>query len=113
MDGAVLPFNTLLASNNIFAFEKLGCEILGLNIEKVDYLLYARRLGKIPSAEDIAMNTSAESFRTQRYKLKRSVKDKFTYKIFKSAFLTYLFYYSKFGLMLHKIYYFLTGRKIK
>lgn len=113
MDGTVVPFNTLIASNDIFAFEKIGCEVLGLNIEDIDYLSYAKELGKIPSVGTIDMNTPIEPFYTRQYNLKRTAKDKFTHSIFKSAFLTHLFYYSKFGLLLHKFYYSLTGKKNK
>jgi uncharacterized protein (DUF362 family) len=113
MNGTVVPFNTLIASDDIFAFERVGSKILGIDVEDVDYLSYAKKLGKLPSAKSIHTNNPIEPFCTHQYNLKRTLKDKFVHKVFYSGFLTYLLYYSKFGILIHKIYYFLTGKKNK
>ena len=113
MCGTVVPFNTLIVSDDIFAFERVGSKILGIDVEDVDYLSYAKKLGKLPSAESIHTNSPIEPFYTHQYNLKRTLKDKFVHKVFYSRFLTYLLYYSKFGILIHKLYYFLTGKKNK
>jgi len=111
MDGEAVPFNTLIASDNIFAFEQAGCEILGVSVEQIDYLSYAKKLGKIPSSESVCLNVPIKRFCTQRYNLKRTTKDKLVREVFDSAFLTWLLYYSKLGRLIHKLYYLMTGRK--
>lgn len=113
IQGKAVPLNIFIASDDIFAFDKVGCKILGLNIEEVDYLSYMKKLGKIPSLNSLDINTNIEPFFTRQYNLKSSLKDKFIRKAFNSSYLTYLLYYSKFGILLHKFYYFLTGKKNK
>ena len=113
MDGKVVPFDTLIASNNIFAFEQIGCKVLGVNLEDVDYLSYAQSFGHIPSWESIETNLSVESFCTCQYNVKHNAKDRFTRNVFNSSFLTHLLYCSGFGVSLHQIYYSLIGKKVK
>jgi len=113
MDGTPFPFNTLIASDDIFAFEKVGCKILGVEPEDVDYLAYAAKKGKIPSFDSIDTNVPLEKFYTQKFNIRLSLKDRFIRRVFKSQLLTYLLYYSNLGILIHKVYYFLIGKKNK
>ena len=113
MDGRVVPFDTLIVSDNLYAFEEIGSKILGVKLEEVDYLSFIRGVGKFPSADSLKINAHIEEFVTQQYNLKLSLKDRFTHKVFSNEFLTYFLYYSKLGILLHKVYYCLTGKKNK
>lgn len=113
MAGRALNFNTLIVSNDIFAFEKVGCKILGVEPEDVDYLAYAAKKGKIPSFDSIDTNVLLEKFYTQKFNIRLSLKDRFIRRVFKSQLLTYLLYYSNLGILIHKVYYFLIGKKNK
>ncbi len=113
MAGTSFPLNTLIASDNIFAFEKVGCKILGVRLKDVDYLAYAAAKGKVPSFSSIDMNTSLDKFYTKKYNINLSLKDRFTRRVFNGGLLTYLLYYSKLGILIHKVYYFIIGKKNK
>lgn len=113
MNGRTVKLDTLIAADDIFAFEKAGCDILGIKEEEVDYLLYAKRITQKTQAKQIFFNLPAQSFYTHNYSLKLTLKDRAVRRAFNSSFLTYLLYYSKVGLLLHRFYYFLLGRNKK
>ena len=111
MEGRAFPLDTIIASTDVYAFERVGCEILGVDVQGVEYLAHAERLGRIPSLASIEMNGPIELFRTHQYNLVRTGKDKLVRKVFGSQVLTYVLYHSEFGQFIHKIFYSLTGKK--
>lgn len=105
MYGNSLKKDLLIASNNIGSFEVVICEMMGVNIDKVSHLTFAKQKGFLPKKiEDIEINGQLDD---SKYKstLHRSLRNKIMYKCFKSEFLTYLLYTSHFGKTLHKLFY--------
>ena len=111
MDGTAFHLDTLIAATDVCAFERIGCEILGVDPREVQYLAHAERLGELPSLASIEMKNPIEPFRTHRYSLNRTGKDRLVRVVFGSQWLTYLLYYSGFGQFIHKVFYSLTGKR--
>ena len=109
MYGNPLRKDLIIASNDIGSFEVVLCEVMGVDINNVPYLKLAKEKGFLPKGiEEIELNCELDNF---KYKstLNRSLRNKIMYKCFRSEFLTYLFYTSNFGIVLHKLFYKLRG----
>jgi uncharacterized protein (DUF362 family) len=110
MEGTVFPLNTLIVSTDVYTFERVGCEVLGLDVPEVEYLALAERLGRVPALSAIEMNLPIEPYRMHKYNLRRTPKDMLVRKVFGSSWLTYGLYYSEFGKLLHRVYYALSRK---
>ncbi|MBT9164998.1 MAG: hypothetical protein DDT23_01009 [candidate division WS2 bacterium] len=109
MYGKPIKKDLIIASNDIGSFEVVMCEIMGVDINKIPHLKFAKEKGFLPgSIDEIELNCPLDNF---KYKstLKRSLRNKIMYNCFRSEFLTYLLYTSYFGKMLHKVFYKLRG----
>ena len=104
MYGNALKKDLIIASNDIGSFEVVLCELMGVNIDKVPHLAYAKEKGYIPALEEIEINGKLNDFK-YKSSLNRSLRNKIMYQCFKSEFLTYLLYTSYFGRTLHKVFY--------
>jgi uncharacterized protein (DUF362 family) len=111
MEGNACVLNNIIACDDVFVFDAVGAKILGFQPGQISYLAYAKELGKIPSWPSFKMNSDINAFVMEQSKITRNLKDKFVRRIFGSSFLTYLLYYSRFGILIHKIYYFFIGKK--
>lgn len=109
MYGIPIRKDLIICSNDIGSFEMVLCEIMGVNINEVPHLNFAKERGFLPEdIEEIELNGQLNDF---KYKstLTRSLRNKIMYKCFNSGFLTYLLYTSHFGIMLHKLFYKIKG----
>jgi uncharacterized protein (DUF362 family) len=110
MEGTPFALDTLIAATDVHAFDRVGCEVLGLDAQEVPYLALADRLGRVPALASLEMNRPIDEFRTHKYHLEFTPRDKWVHKAFCSSWLTYLLYYSIFGRLLHRVYYAVTGK---
>lgn len=109
MYGNPLRKDLIIVSGDIGSFEVVMCEMMGVNIDEVPHLRFAKEQGFLPkSIDEIELNCRLDDF---KYKstLHRSLRNRIMYRCFKSDFLTYLLYTSYFGKTLHKLFYKLRG----
>lgn len=105
MYGNKIKKDLIIASNSIGSFEVVLCEMMGINIDRIPHLNFAKNNGFLPHGiEDVELNTQLSDFKYKSI-LNRSLQNKIMYICFKSKFLTYLLYISNFGKTLHKIFY--------
>ncbi len=105
MYGVSLKKGLIIASDEIGAFDAALCEIMGVDIDSVPHLKFARDRGFVPDTiEDIRLNRGLDEF---KYKstLSPNFRQRILYNCFRSELLTNLLYTSGFGLKLHKVFY--------
>ncbi len=110
MEGTPFALDTLIAATDVYAFDRVGCEVLGLDAQQVPYLALADRLGRVPALASLETSLPIDRFRTRRYNLRSTLRDRFVRMVFGSSWLTYLLYYSAFGRWLHRVYYLVTRK---
>lgn len=109
MYGAPLRKDLIIASNDIGSFEVTLCEIMGINIDEIPHLKYAKEKGVFPKdKKEIGLNCKLDAFKYEST-MHRSVRNKMMYQCFKSGVLTHLLYTSSFGKGLHRFFYKLRG----
>ncbi len=109
MYGKPVRKDLVIASNDIGSFDMVFCDMMGIDIDKVPHLKFAKERGFLPgSVDEIEINVELSNFKYQS-SLNRSLRNKIMYQCFKSEYLTYILYTSYFGKMLHKLFYKLRG----
>lgn len=105
MKGEVVELNWVLVTNALGVSERLATALMGIEMEKIRHLRYAKSQGMIPDMKDIQLNQPYEPFVRQRFYLKRKWTDWPGYLAFNNPFLAWLAYFSPLSDLLHKILY--------
>lgn len=105
MKGDVVDLNWLMIADNIYAADRVVCELMQIQPSKVYYLNYLKKEGVLPELRDIKFNKDYALFVKDKFFLKRLWTDYPGLWAFRSTFLSYLAYYSPFSDFLHKILY--------
>jgi uncharacterized protein (DUF362 family) len=115
MEGTAVRMNTVIASQDVGAFDLYTSELMGYPWKKVDHLRRAVALGHMPrSLDDISFNVSPREARTHVFRLHRTLRHWIALCGFKSRTITWLGYESWFGrVVLHAILYAVCGPNIK
>lgn len=105
MKGIPVALNWLLVTEGIGAGARLGCELMGIPLEKVRHLRYAQSLGLIPNREEIEVNRDIRPFQKEKFYLRRTLTDWPGFLAFHSPFISYLAYFSPLAGFLHRLLY--------
>lgn len=113
MYGDPMHMDLILASDNIGAMDLSICKIMGLDIEKVHYLMHARKLGILPDWSEIEFNQDLNKFCTHDFYLRRSIRNRVVAYAFDRPWAIHLLWDSWFADIFHKILYAVAGNPIK
>jgi len=105
MLGTPIELEWVMISNNIGASARLACELMQIQIEKIEHLRFAIESGSIPKRSEIETNTEIFGFQKEKFELHRKITDIPGYLAFNSPFLAYLGYFSPVSDLLHRILY--------
>lgn len=115
MDGAPVPMDLVLASNDVFAFDRTVAELMRWDWKKVSHLRAAAQAGQMP--KDLSMivcNRDVRTISEHHFVLHRTVRSWIALAGFKSRFVTWFGYESWFGReVLHRLLYAIAGPNIK
>jgi uncharacterized protein (DUF362 family) len=92
-------------TNDIGAGARLGCELMGVPLEKVGHLRYAESQGLIPTLDEIELNTELEPFRGPVFYLRRDWTDLPGLMAFQNSALAHIAYFSRWSALLHRLLY--------
>lgn len=105
MKGCPVELNWMLVTNNIGAGARLACELMQIQLDKIEHLRYAKKLGYIPDLNEIEINQDIHPFVVQRFSLRREWTDYPGFLAFHNPFIAYLAYFSPLADLLHRILY--------
>lgn len=106
MIGQPVRMDLVIAADDVGAGDLTCCEIMGVNPRRVRHLRLAQEEGMMPwSLDDVAVNQSLESFKTHRFRLRRSLINYIALMAFHSHFGTRLFYDSFAAGPIHRVLY--------
>jgi uncharacterized protein (DUF362 family) len=113
MQGDPVRMDLLIASDNIGALDRTLCQIVGLDITRVRYLNLACKKGWIPLADQIQYNVQPSTFYTQRFYLRRTLRNWIVSWAFNRPWAITLFWNSWFADLLHIFLYAVAGNPIQ
>lgn len=106
MRGDLVDLGWVMVTDSIGAAARVGCELMQVDLKKVRHLRYAaNEFGMIPEVDEIECNASIETFKKEKFVLKRKLTDYPGYLAFYSPLLAYLGYFSPLAGLLHKLLY--------
>lgn len=105
MKGRAIPLNWVLVSNSIGSGAQIGCDLMGVQLEKIVHKKYAKKMGFIPDRKDIEVSQDISALIREPFKLKRKWTDWPGYLAFYNPWIAYLAYFSPLAGFLHKLLY--------
>lgn len=105
MKGMPIQLNWGLVTNDIGAGARLACELMQVQLEKIEHLKYAKEQGFVPELAEIVVNQDIRSFYKGNFILKREWTDYPGFFAFHNRHLAYLAYFSPLAGMLHRLLY--------
>lgn len=113
MQGDPVRMDLLIASDNIGALDRILCQIMGLDITRVRYLNLACQKGWIPPGDQIQYNVQPSTFYTQRFYLKRTLRNWIVWWAFHRPWAITLFWNSWFADLLRIFLYAIAGNPVR
>jgi uncharacterized protein (DUF362 family) len=105
MRGQPVELNWILVANDIGAGARVTCEIMQINLEKIQHLRYASQLGFIPALNEIRLNKDLNPFKKVKFTLKRKWTDWPGVLAYRYPAVAYLGYFSPLAKWLHHLLY--------
>ncbi|NIA06536.1 MAG: DUF362 domain-containing protein [Actinobacteria bacterium] len=106
MEGQPIRMNSIIGANSTGAFALYTSQMMGLDWNKAPHLRRAVALGDMPDdLSMIDMNIHPHKLRRHKFRLRRTMWNRFILLPFRSKILTTIGYDSAFGRFLHKIKY--------
>ncbi|KAF0135185.1 MAG: hypothetical protein FD145_11 [Candidatus Saganbacteria bacterium] len=109
MVGDVFDWGFLLVSNSFEAADLIVSKMMGMDLKKIKHYKKAYKKGLIPKIEKININQSYETFKSDKFYLKRDVWNYLALSAWIHPWINHFFYESFAADLLHKIMY--TFRK--
>jgi uncharacterized protein (DUF362 family) len=115
MDGHPVRMNLIIAASDAGSFDRYVSELMGFSWRRVHHLKRAAETGDMPrNLSDISYNISPDEIRVRAFRLKRTLRTWIALSGFRSRFLTWFGYESRFGrVVLHSILYAIAGKPVK
>ena len=105
MKGDVVPLGWVCVTNDIGAGARVACDLMGVRLEDVAHLRYAKACGLIPELDEIEFNEPLEAYRNRTFHLERVWTDYPGLLAFRSPALAHLAYFSRLARPLHWLLY--------
>ena len=104
--GDPIRLDWVAVSSSLGAGAVIACELMGVPLQRIEHLRYARELGLVPDLEEIEFNTEWSRFAAARpFRLRRHWTDIPGYLAFRSAPIAHLAYFSRWAKPLHRLLY--------
>lgn len=103
LQGEVVELGWLAVADGIGAGARLGCELMGVDLDTVAHLRYAKAMGAVPELAELELNTDPAPFRGPPFTLERTWTDLPGYLAFRSSSLARLAYFSPWSSRLHQL----------
>jgi len=105
MIGKKIDLGWILVTNDIGTGARLCCELMQIDLRKIDHLRYIQKKGGIPELSQIEINQDLRPFLREKFFLRRKFTDLPGYIAFQHATIAYLAYFSPAADLLHKLLY--------
>lgn len=105
MKGDQVPLGWLCVTDDIGAGARVACELMGIRLDDISHLRYARKCGLVPELDEIALNEPLDPYRARPFHLRRVWTDYPGLLAFRSPALAHLAYFSRLARPLHWLLY--------
>ena len=111
MDGDPVLMNLIIAATDAGSFSLYTSELMKIDWHKAPHLRKAVASGDMPaSLAEIEVNVPPEAMNDREFHLRRSFRNYLVQPAFRSSYLTWVYYESWLGLLLHRILYSIARR---
>ncbi|MGE5576641.1 MAG: DUF362 domain-containing protein [Syntrophothermus sp.] len=69
--GEPVPMNLIIVSDNVFAGDRIACELMQVNPDRIKHQVIALKDGVMPARSDILLNADLKDFQGRRFRVKR------------------------------------------
>ncbi|MFA5866580.1 MAG: DUF362 domain-containing protein [Actinomycetota bacterium] len=90
--GQPVLMDTLIVTNGIRASEPVACALMGIDMDQVPHLKFAREEGLVAGIEDVELNADIKDFAAWSFKDTRTWLNQFSYLVFRRYWLSKLVY---------------------
>ncbi|MCL4517079.1 MAG: DUF362 domain-containing protein [Firmicutes bacterium] len=90
--GEPVRMNLIIASDNVFAGDRVACELMQVNPGRIMHQVIASKDGLMPARGDILLNTDLETFQSRRFLVKRKPINWVVIMVAKTRFTSKLLY---------------------
>jgi uncharacterized protein (DUF362 family) len=103
--GVPVRLDWLMVTNDLGAGARVATELMQIPLESIPHLNYAKKQNLIPELQEIVLNQNLDSYKKEKFYLKRNWTDLPGTLAYNNALIAYLGYFSPLANLLHKILY--------